>query len=119
MKSIVELIADIPTNAVLRLRAQALEKKVGELEAENAKLVKRVADLERQVLSSASHTEFVEHRGALFKRKQGGGYSDQPYCFVCKKPMSSHLDMLPFICFCGYSVGFSDADLRDVMRGLQ
>jgi hypothetical protein len=118
MKSIVELIADIPTNAVLRLRAQALEKKIGELETENARLVKRVAELERQVLSSTSATEFVEHRGALFKRKIGGGYSDQPYCFVCKKPLSSHMGMLPFICFCGYSVGFSGAELRDVMRDL-
>jgi hypothetical protein len=119
MKSIVELIADIPTNAVLRLQAQALEKKVGELETENSRLVKRVAELERQILSSASATEFVEHRGALFKRKPGGGYSDQPYCFVCKKPLSSHMGMLPYSCMCGYSADFTGGDLRDVMRGLQ
>jgi len=118
MKSIVELIADIPTNAVLRLQAQALEKKVGELQAENARLVKRVAELEAQVLAGVRADDFVEHRGAFFKRKQGGGYSDQPYCFVCKKPMSSHLSMMPFECVCGYSVGFSGAQLSDVMRDL-
>jgi hypothetical protein len=118
MKSIVELIADIPTNAVLRLQAQALEKKVIELETENARLVKRVGELERQALSSARSDDFVEHRAALFKRKPGGGYSEQPYCFSCKKPMSSHMGILPYSCMCGYHADFCGHDLQRVMRDL-
>src|ERR1039458_4550468 len=116
MLSILDLIADIPTNAVLRLRAQALEKKVGELEAEISRLVKRIGELDRQISANAGSDQFVEHRGVLFKRKPGGGYVEQPYCFVCRKPMSSHMGLMAYGCMCGYFADFTGSQLAEVMR---
>ncbi len=119
MKSILELIADIPTNAGLRLQVQALEKKVVELETENAALKKRVAQMESQALTHARAGEFVEHRGACFKRKpDGDGYIDTPYCGVCQKPMSSSQRMLNYRCMCGHVADFTGRQLSEVMRGL-
>jgi hypothetical protein len=37
----------------------------------------------------------VEKRGALFKRNPGGGYIERPYCVARKKPMNSHMRVLP------------------------
>jgi hypothetical protein len=123
--SITEFLAGIPVNAVLRERIatliedkERLSKRVIELEQENAKLVKLASESKRQILAAASADEFVEHRSALFKRKPGGGYSETPYCFDCKRPMSSHMGMLPYICKCGYAADFTGADLHNVMRGL-
>jgi hypothetical protein len=104
---------------LIRDQMQALEKKVADLQTENAALVERNGELERQVLASARSEEFVEHRGALFKRRPGGGYSEQPYCFVCRKPMSSHVGIGNYHCMCGYTADFTGDDLPTVMRGLR
>src|SRR4051794_29856837 len=98
MKSILELIADIPTNATLRLQAQALVKQVADLQAENATLKKRVSDLQAQIASNTVSDEFVECRGALFKRKPGGGYHNAVYCPDCHGPKMSLMDEIPFGC---------------------
>jgi hypothetical protein len=123
--SITEFLAGIPVNAVLRERIAALiedkerlTKRVIELEQENARLVKQAGESKHQILAASSADQFVEHRSALFKRKPGGGYSETPYCFDCKRPMSSHMGMLPYVCKCGYAADFTGHQLRDVMRGL-
>ena len=117
--SILELIADIPTNATLCLKAQALEKQVAELQQENAGLKKRVADLQAQVVSKTMLDEFVECRGALFKRKPTGGYHNAVFCPDCRGPMMSLMDELPFNCHkCKRAVGFTGHDLREVMKEL-
>ena len=119
MKSIVELIADIPTNAVLRLQAQALEKKVVELEEENAALKKVVARFQSEAEARARAQEFVEHRGACFKRRpDGNGYLDTVFCFVCHKPMSSAQGVLSYRCMCGYVADFNGRQLAEVMKCL-
>ena len=119
MKSILELIADIPTNAVLRLQAQTLEKQVSDLQQENASLKKRLADLQAQIASKAALDEFVECRGAFFKRKPTGGYHNAVFCPDCRGPMMSLMDELPFGCHkCKRSVSFTGHDLPAVMREL-
>lgn len=126
MSTILELLADIPTNAVLRERitlireqAQALEKQVAQLQHENATLKMRVSDLESQASSTAAAGEFVECRGALFKRKPAGGYHLAVYCPRCRGPMMSLEDELPFHCGpCRVSVSFTGRDLSSVMAEL-
>ncbi len=117
MKSILELIADIPTNAALRLQAAALEKKIAELEAANADLKKRVGQLESELSAKTRLEEFVEHHGALFKRKPGGGYHAAVYCPHCKQSVGS-LHALPYDCSCGWSADFNHFDLEKVMQDL-
>jgi hypothetical protein len=118
MKSILELIADIPTNASLRLQAAALEKKVAQLEAENATLKQRVGQLESGLAAKTMLQEFVEHRGALFKRKPDGGYHLAVYCPRCKQSVGS-FHTLPYECSCGWSADFSGSDLQSVMKDLR
>jgi uncharacterized protein YlxW (UPF0749 family) len=66
--------ADIMRERLLLIREQAdaLQKKVADLDQENANLKKAVACLERDIASKTASEEFVEHRGALFKRKPSG-----------------------------------------------
>lgn len=92
MSKILDLLADIPTNAVLRERltlireqAEIQEKQLAEARAENAKLKDKTAALEKQV-NAKPGDEFVEHRGGFFKRKPEGGYHTAVYCARCKGP---------------------------------
>ena len=105
--------------ALIREQAQALEKQVAELQGENTNLKRRVAELNAQVLTKTELDEFVECRGALFKRKPGGGYHNAVFCPDCQKPMSSLMGDLPYNCHkCHRSVDFTGNDLPNVMREL-
>ena len=110
--SIIEFLAGIPVNAVLRERIAALiednerlSKQVVELEQENAALKKQEGSHRSQILAASSPAEFEEHRGALFKRKPGGGYHLAVYCPNCKRSASS-FHVLPYECSCGWSGDF-------------
>jgi ribosomal protein S27E len=119
MKSILELIADVPTNAVLRLQAQALEKKVAELEKKCAGLESQVSGLQQELAAKMVTADFIEHKGALWKRKPGGGYYDDVLCRECHNPMVSFCKVHPYKCAsCGVTVDFTGRELSQVMRGL-
>jgi hypothetical protein len=105
--------------AFVREQAQALEKQVTDLQRENTTLKKRVADLQAEVASKTALDEFVECRGAFFKRKPTGGYHHAVFCPDCRGPMMSLMDELPFNCHkCKRSVSFTGHDLPTVMREL-
>jgi len=113
--SIIELIADIPTNATLRLQAKELEKQVATLQTENATLRKRVAELEREATANVVSDEFVPNRGVFFKRKPSGGYDMGVYCPRCRGPMFSLESVTPFHCSaCNVTAGFVGDDLHTV-----
>ena len=104
---------------LIREQAQALEKKVAAFEQENTALRKRVAELEGQLAAKTAREEFVECRGALFKRKVAGGYHLAVYCPRCRGPMMSLVDETPFHCGpCKVSVSFTGHQLREVMKDL-
>jgi hypothetical protein len=118
MNSLLELIADIPTNANLRLQVKALEEKVVHLEQQNAALVKENAKLVAQVSASAAASQFVDCHGALFKRKVGGGFDSTVYCFKCRTPMVA-FNIYPYYCSaCGYEAPFGESGLSAVLREL-
>ena len=124
LEAINKLISEHGSASILRERleflgeqAQALEKKVAELEAENAKLKKCVSHLESELATKTWTEEFVEHRGALFKRKPGGGYHLAVYCPTCKKSCSSN-HTLPYDCSCGWSADFAGWQLQSVINEL-
>jgi hypothetical protein len=125
MSRILELLSDIPTNAVLRERlalireqAEIQERKLGEARNENAKLKERVATLEKTLSAQTAREEFVEHRGALFKRKAEGGYHRAVFCPKCHGPMASPMRSAPYFCQCGTFVDFTGRQLESVMREL-
>ena len=103
----------------VREQAQAMEKKVAELDQENTTLKKRITQLEGQIAAKSARDEFVESHGALFKRKPTGGYHDAVYCPTCRGPMVSFENCMPYSCRCGTGVNFTGYDVHKIRKELQ
>lgn len=104
---------------LLRDSVNSLEKKVGMLEARNAELEEANRELRNEVANKTRIAQFVEERGALFKRKPDGRYDKAVYCPTCQKPMGSLMNEMPFCCrSCHISLGFNGHELDEVMKGL-
>jgi hypothetical protein len=95
-----------------RDQARTLEDKVARLEVERGET--------RYPLANQSIPDwFIEHRGALFKRGEEGGYEKRPFCPGCRRPMTSLRRVLPYSCSrCQYSVEFSAIDLQGILMTL-
>jgi hypothetical protein len=90
-----------------------------DLKKEYARLKKQHKELAVQLEEYSLPEQFVEHRGVLF-RKSGSGYSESPYCPVCKIPMSSMEPGIPFFCNkCGHSTSLMPLDIPAVMERLK
>ena len=83
---------------LIREQADALEKQVTQLQQENSRIKAQIAKYESQLAAKSAAEEFVEHRGALFKRKPSGGYHLAIYCPSCKFAMGAHRATVPFTC---------------------
>lgn len=126
MGFILDLFAGIPLNAVLRERIAAFERQTVALEQEvaatheeNARLKDRIAELEQQIASQPQAEEFVEHYGALFKKRPSGDYHRAVFCLECHNPMSSLEKMLPYRCArCKISVDFTGHQFDQVFAEL-
>ena len=88
-------IGELPVADVLKQRLElvkeqyeSLEAEVAKLRDENSVLRHRVTELESSLRNVAVDAEFIELRGALFKRKPNGSFHDAVYCPRCKGPMS-------------------------------
>ena len=61
--------------------------------------------------SRLSSDQFVEHRGAFFKRTKGGGYSPTVYCGSCKTSTTTEgpgeFTYEKFVCKCGWKSDFN------------
>ena len=106
--------------ALLADQAKALEKQVEDLKAENAELKKNNSELHRKLMANTLADEFVEHRGALFKRKSDGSYHLAVYCPHCRKSTSAVVDEFPFACTdkCGWIGSFTPAELNSILKEL-
>jgi len=63
---------------------------------------------------------FVEHRGALFRRREEGGYEQRVFCPSCMRSMTSLKRVLPYCCSgCKYTVDFAGIDLQGILMTLQ
>jgi primosomal protein N' len=92
--------ATIRGERILQLKEQveALMEKVKELESQNSDLEKENSKLAAQLKAKTCEEEFVEHRGALFKRKPEGGYHLAVYCPVCRHSVDSIEAIMPYVC---------------------
>lgn len=124
-KDLLGLVGTLATNDVLRERLALAATQAEGLEKEKARLEARVAQLEGQLeaalqnLGSARKAEeFVEHRGAMFKRS-GGSYAKAVYCPICKNSVASMEQVLPYHCGrCHWMADFTGSDLERVMAEL-
>jgi hypothetical protein len=95
-----------------RDQARVLEDKVARLELESA-------GTQYSQANPSIPDWFVEHRGALFKRGEAGGFEKRAFCPGCLRPMTSLRRVLPYSCSrCKYSVEFAAIDLQGIMMAL-
>jgi cell division septum initiation protein DivIVA len=104
--------------ALLQAKLGALKDEVAKREKENADLKARVAQLEKQLASTAVAEQFVEERGALFKRRSIGGYHNAVYCPRCHNSASSFPPGEQFNCQCGWFSSFTERELPSVIATL-
>jgi hypothetical protein len=105
----------------LRSQLKFIKERVEELEKENSDLIKLCAELEQQISRQNVPQDFVEKRGALFRRLAGGGYDETPYCPVCKRSMWCFESMFPYECSdlsCGHKSNFRGGELKSVLASL-
>ena len=102
--------------ALVRERAQALEKENTDLKKRVTELEKLSSDLASQLQSKKKHEEFVEYRGAAFRRLPDGSFDHTALCPHCHKGMTSLMGQLPYRCGkCGHSASFKEHDLSAIV----
>jgi len=118
-----KLITEHGSASILKERLLLLRDQLQALELENERLQsalayreKENAELKRQIAEQAKAEEFVEHEGALFKRRPGGGYHKAVYCPYCRAPLGSLEGVLPYNCGrCKIMLDFTGEDLARIM----
>ena len=117
------LINEHGSSSILRERLALLGDKADAMEKENKELKKqihqqsaKIHELEHQLVNQRMADEFVEHRGALFKRKPSGGYHHAAYCPACRIALSSIEPFAPFFCnTCEFTSHFTGHDLPSIL----
>jgi hypothetical protein len=126
LQTLTGILQEVGTASVLRERLLLLQDQLQlvvqenvDLKKENARLKKQHKELAVQLEEYSLPEQFVEHRGVLF-RKTGSGYSESPYCPVCKIPMSSMEQGVPFFCSrCDHITSLTPLDIPAVMERLK
>ena len=124
-KELLGTVGTVATNDVLRERltlaverGERLEKEKESLERRATQLEEQLREAQDQLLAARKAEEFVEHRGALFKRK-GGAYVEAVYCPRCKVSVGSMESVTPYYCdACTWMADFTGRDLAGIMRSL-
>jgi hypothetical protein len=107
--------------ALLEAQLESVRTDYENLEQENTALKDEMVKAQLQTKRHTVPQDFVEHRGALFKRAAGGGYSDQPICPACHSVMNSFHNAFPFECVdrnCKRLAAFIGHDLKRVLAEL-
>ena len=106
--------------ALLQAKVSLIKEEFAKLEEENAQLRKSVAELHQQLSASAKAEEYMEGRGALFKRRAGGGYDEVVYCPRCRHSTAAFPPGFGnFVCGpCGWFSPFTEHDLPRIMIDL-
>lgn len=107
--------------ALINTQFELLKERVIELEKERAQLVTRTTEQEQQLARYHLLTEYVEEAGALFRRRETGGYCETPYCPVCHSAMTSFQKTFNYECGnpdCGRLANFTGRTLLATMAKL-
>ena len=122
-----KLINEHGSAAILSERIGLLKDKMELLAEENDRLKEQNRELKAEVnqLREANKkqsvpTEYLEHRGVLFRRLANGKIQDEVYCPDCKKPMSSLQRLTPYRCsICKFHAGFTGHELSKVLKEIE
>ncbi|MDI6808280.1 MAG: hypothetical protein QME66_04765 [Candidatus Eisenbacteria bacterium] len=121
------ILKEIPLSDILREKLTITERSITQLEKENIDLKNKNAEMSKEVgklqeelaTLRATKDNFVEERGALFKRKPSGGYHEAVFCPGCRSPLSSLGGDFPYICHkCSIQLDFSLKDLPAILKSL-
>lgn len=105
--------------SLLEAQLSKLEKEKVDLEEENAQLKETINKMKIELAKLSVHEEFVEHRGAVFKRKPKGGYHLAVYCPECHISTSSLENFFPYHCDrCGWNATFGERQLESIIKEL-
>ena len=105
--------------ALIQDRLALAEKEGVGLAAENQRLAQELDAAKRQLAAQAKTQQFVEHRGALFRRDAAGGYQAVVYCPDCERSTAAWPAGEPFTCMkCGWFSAFHEAELPGVLSGI-
>lgn len=122
-----QLIREHGSSSILRERLLLLKDKLAALEEESSDLKHKLADAQKEISDMRAQIEnnliknqFVEHRGAFFKRKPSGGYDKAVYCPHCQSPLSSLEKNLPYYCErCLITLDFNGKELDAILKELE
>ncbi len=121
------LITEHGSSTILRDHLAFIREQAKSLEEEKKELKRRVSELEdltrkltSELKAKAGSEDFVEHRGALFKRKPSGGYHHAVYCPRCRQAMGSIHSQIPYACVqaCGTISTIRSYELDSILAEL-
>ena len=105
--------------SMLRGRLELARDQARTLEDQVAQLQRAKGGTPVYPVNASMPNWFVEHRGALFKRAEQGGYESRVFCPSCRLPMTSLKRVVPYACSrCKYSVDFAGIDLQGILMTL-
>lgn len=121
-----DLLTGIPVNAVLRERINLFKDKLQILEEQKAHLIEELnslrqslAEAKKQLAAYAVTEQYLEHRGAAFKRKAGGGFHAAVYCPACHVSTAPFPPGAEYNCSrCNWHSQFVEADLGKILKEL-
>jgi tRNA(Ile2) C34 agmatinyltransferase TiaS len=101
-------------------RVARLERELTELRREVSTLRQLVTALEDKLATELREDDYLEYRGALFKRNVLGGFHLEVFCPNCRERMKSPQNELNFHCSgCGSWVNIKGHELPEIMDKLQ
>jgi hypothetical protein len=118
-----ELLKDYPALPVAHERIALAEEKYATLEVENKQLKEENARLADELVTLRRlipNNDFVERRGALFKRKPDGTFDDIAYCPDCKRALSTIENFFPPRCSkCKFQAPFKRDEIPGILQELR
>lgn len=113
---LIELLAALPVNAVLRIEVERLIKRVAELEKEIADLSAVVDEQQRQLAAEATRKEQpVKFRGVCWERDSSGRYAADPICPKCHVALWGTEDFIFLECSsCHFRTPFPKGELSAI-----
>jgi len=126
LDSLQNLINEHGSSTILRERLLLIKEESDKLtndcrrlEVELAKCKEENIQLRKQLEAQAVTQQFVEYRGAFFKRRSSGAYDPTVYCPMCQAPLGSFEDFFPYECErCNIELDFNGKQLPQILKEL-
>lgn len=126
LKSAVGAFSTVQSNEVLRERIAFVYEQIDVIQKASEATVKELAEvkaknieLEKEIAAYRAKDEFIQHRGAAFRKDPSGGYVRAVYCPNCLKQVGAGISSFPFQCgTCGWRSEFRGGALTHIINSL-